>query len=116
MDIIKNPPYEELQRIYNSYFSLQYLGNDISNKFALISLTCHITEKLKEKKPDVTHWSVLYKINKTGGNPVPEDYLKSLAVICSDFAYGCTKFPTFDLEDKKIPGKIKELLSMCTPF
>lgn len=116
MDIITTPPYEEMQCIYDSYFSLKFLGDDISNKFALISLTCYITEKLKEKKPDVTHWSVLYKINKTGGNPVPENLLKGLAVLCSDFGYGCTKFPTFDLEDKKIPSKIKELLNMWTPF
>lgn len=92
------------------------MGNDINNKFALISLTCYITDKLKEKNPDVTHWSVLYKINKIGNNPVPEDLLKGLAVICSDFGYGCTKFPTFNIEDKKIPTKIKELLNMWIPF
>ncbi len=116
MDIITTPPYEEMQRIYNANFSLKFLGDDISNKFALISLTCYITEKLKEKKPDVTHWSVLYKINKTGGNQVPEDLLKGLAVICSDFGYGCTKFQTFELKDKEIPNKIKELLSNWVPF
>lgn len=116
MDIITTPPYEEMQKVYDNMFSLKYLGNDITNKFALISLTCYLTEKLKEKKPDVTHWSVLYKINKTGDNPVPEDILKALAVICSDFGYGCHKFPTFELEDKKIPGKIKELLSNWFPF
>lgn len=116
MDIITTPPYEEMQRIYNSYFSLKFLGEDISNKFALISLTCYITEKLKEKKPDITHWSVLYKINKTGGNSVPEDLLKGLAVLCSDFGYGCSKFPTFELKDKEIPSKIKELLNSWVPF
>lgn len=116
MDIITTPPYEEMQAIYNRYFSLHYLGKDINNKFALISLTCYITEKLKEKKPDVTHWSVLYKINKTSNNPVPEDLLKGLAVLCSDFGYGCSDFPTFGIEDKKIPAKIRELLETWTPF
>lgn len=116
MDIITTPPYEEMQRIYKQYFSLSFLGNDISNKFALISLTCHITEKLKAKKPDVTHWSVLYKINNTGSSHVPEDFLKGLAVLCSDFGYGCTEFPTFGIEDKKIPAKIKELLDSWIPF
>lgn len=116
MDIITTPPYEEMQAIYNRYFSLSYLGKDINNKFALISLTCYITEKLKEKKPDVTHWSVLYKINKTSNNPVPEDLLKGLAVLCSDFGYGCSDFPTFGIENKKIPAKIRELLETWTPF
>lgn len=116
MDIITTPPYEEMQKIYKKYFSLDYLGNSINNKFALISLTCYLTLKLKAKKPDVTHWSLLYKINSTGTNPVPEDLLKGLAVICSDFGYGCSEFPTFGIEDKKIPEKIRELLSLWFPF
>ena len=49
MDIITTPPYEEMQKIYNKYFSLNFLGNSISNKFALISLTCYLTYKLKAK-------------------------------------------------------------------
>jgi hypothetical protein len=113
MDIITTPPYETMQRLYNTYFSLKYLGKDINSKFALISLVCYITEKLKEKKPDWTHWKTLYSINK---GSVPEDFLKGLAVICSDFAYGCTSFPTFGIEDKKIPAKIKELLDSYLPF
>lgn len=117
MDIITTPPYEEMQRTYEQYFSLRYLGKDINNKFALISLTCYITNKLKEKKPDVTHWTVLYRINQSAGGPImDEDFLKGLAVVCSDFAYGCTEFPTFGIEDKKIPDKIRELLRSCTPF
>ena len=116
MDIITTPPYEEMQKIYNKYFSLNFLGNSISNKFALISLTCYLTYKLKAKKPDVTHSSVLYKINSSGTTHVPEDLLKGLAVICSDFAYGCTEFLTFGIEDKKIPEKIKELLDSWIPF
>ncbi len=113
MDIIKTPPYEEMQEIYNKYFSLGFLGNDISNKFALISLTCYLVEKLKAKKPDITHWTVLYKISN---GSVPEDYLKGLAVICSDLSYGCHEFPTFELKDKDIPAKIKELLNQHLPF
>ena len=113
MDIIKTPPYEEMQEIYNKYFSLGFLGDDISNKFALISLTCYLTEKLKEKKPDITHWSVLYKLSN---GSVPEYYLKGLAVICSDLSYGCKEFPTFDLKGKEIPDKIKELLNQHLPF
>lgn len=116
MDINTTPPYEEMQRIYDQYFSLKYMGKDINSKFALISLTCYITNKMKEKNPDVSHWTVLYKINQSAGCPVTEDFLKGLAVVCSDFAYGCTEFPTFGIEDKKIPEKIKELLSNHLPF
>ena len=113
MDIITTPPYEEMQALYSKYFSLDFLGSDINNKFALISLTCYITEKLKKQKPDWTHWKTLYEINK---GTVPEDLLKGLAVMCSDFAYGCTSFPTFGIADKNIPAKIKALLEMHVPF
>lgn len=113
MDIITTPPYEEMQALYSKYFSLSFMGKDINNKFALISLTCYITNKIKKIKPDWTHWSTLYEINK---GAVPEDLLKGLAVICSDFGYGCDSFPTFGIEDKKIPAKIKELLENYVPF
>lgn len=113
MDIITTPSYEEMQAIYNKYFSLGFLGRDINSKFALISLTCYITNKMKKKRPDWTHWSTLYEINK---GAVPEDLLKGLAVICSEFGYGCDTFPTFGIEDKKIPAKIKELLDNYVPF
>lgn len=116
MDTITTNSYEELKRIYNKYFSLNFLGYDISNKFALISLTCYLTNILKAKKPDITHWSVLYKINSKGNTHIPDDLLMGLSIICSDFAYGCTEFPTFGIEDKKIPEKIKEILNSWIPF
>lgn len=112
MDIIKTPPYEEMQRMYGQYFTTGYLSTDINTKFALISLVCYLTEKLKEKKPDVTHYQVIRKL----ADSIPEDQIKGLAVVCSDFAYGCKQFPTFGIEDKKIPAKVKEILSCWMPF
>lgn len=116
MDINNSLPYEKLQELYKKYFSLSYLGNDINNKFALISLVCYLTNKLKAKNPDITHWTVLYNINNKGISRVPEDILKGLAVICSDLGYACTNFPTFGLKDKEIPNKIKEILNNYLPF
>lgn len=116
MDAIDTPSYEKLQTIYNKYFTLGFLGSDINNKFALISLVCYLVYKLKPKNPDITHWSVLYKINSRGTYHVPEELLKSLAIICSDFGYGCIEFPTFGIPDKDIPAKIKELLEKHLPF
>ena len=112
MDIITTPPYEKMQEIYQKYFSLGYLNTDISTKFALISLTCYIVNKLKKKKPDVTYYQVLRKIDSN----LPEDFIKGLSVVCSDFAYGCEVFPTFDIEDKQMVAKIKEILNSYIPF
>ena len=116
MDIITNPSYEELQAIYRKYFHLPNLGTDCANKFALISLTCYLTELLKHKDPDVTHWKVLYSLNKKGNCGVQDDWLKGLAVTCSEFASGCNTFPTFELKDKEIPAKIIGMLKNWLPF
>lgn len=113
MDIINTPKYEDMQRIYSNYFSLGHINADINTKFALISLICYITNKLKEKKPDITHYQTIKKII---GEGVSEDFIKGLAVVCSDFAYGCTQFPTFGIDDKDIPTKIKEILTSYIPF
>lgn len=113
MDIITTPPYEEMQRLYTKYFSLGYLTSDINTKFALISLICYLTDRIKSKKPDTTHYQVIRKII---GNGLSEDLIKGLAVVCSDFAYGCTQFPTFGIGDKDIPSKIKEIISSRFPF
>lgn len=105
--------FEEKQEIYKKYFSLNFFGNDISNKFALISLTCYLVSKLRLKNPKVTPLAVLNKLNSSN---IPSDILESLAVICEEFGYGCSDFPTFDLKDKDIPAKIKDLLMEYLPF
>lgn len=113
MDIIETPPYAEMQRMYSRYFSLGFLNKDLNTKFALISLIGYLTDKVKSKRPDTTHYQIIRKI---AGNDIEEDFVKGLAVVCSDFAYGCKSFPTFGIEDKNIPAKIKEILSDRLPF
>ena len=113
MDIIETPPYAEMQRMYSRYFSLGCLNKDLNTKFALIYLIGYLTDKVKSKRPDTTHYQIIRKI---AGNDVEEDFVKGLAVVCSDFAYGCKSFPTFGIEDKNIPAKIKEILSDRLPF
>ena len=94
-DIVTSPPYNEMRRMYSKLFSLGYLNTDINTKFALISLICYVTYKAKMKKSDVTHYQILMNITKD--KPLPEDYIKGLAVVCEDFSYGCTTFPTFNI-------------------
>lgn len=105
--------YSEMDKLYKKYFSLGHLNTDINTKFALISLICYVTEKLKAKKPDITYYQVIYKLSQ---GVISEEQVKVLAIICSDFSYGCTEFPTFGLNDKDIPEKVREILSNWTPF
>lgn len=104
--------YKELRKLYSDNFSLGYLNTDIKSKFALISLICYTVRKLKEKKPDVTYYQVVNKL----AEGLPESFVYSLAIICEDFAYECKEFPTFDLTNKQIVPKIKEILNSYMPF
>lgn len=107
--------YDELKRLYSEYFSLHYLNtNDISEKFALISLICYVTYKTKLKKPDVTHYQIIMKLSQNIG--LDEDFIKGLSIVCEDFSYGCTEFPTFGLKGKAILEKIVEILKNFMPF
>lgn len=113
---MKDDSYEGLKWLYNREFSLGFLGKDINSKFALISLLGYLVMKLRKKKPEVTFLDTLIKINNAGTKSVPDKTAKSIAIIAEDFAYGCENFPTFDLKDKDIPKKIKEILNSSLPF
>ena len=50
MDVITTPPYQDMQRLYNRYYSLGYLETDINAKFALISLIGYIINRAMSQK------------------------------------------------------------------
>lgn len=104
---------EQLNKVYQKYFSLEYFGKDINNKFAIISLVSYITYKRSKKHPT---WSNYDTLKVLGKGIISEDIINRLAVICEDFSYGCDNFITFGLTDKEIPNKVKELLSNHLPF
>ena len=105
--------HESLRELFSKYFSLSTLGTDFSSRLALISLICYLYSKLKPKCPDLTYWSLVYKL---GNEFMPEDNLKGLSILCENFGTNCTEFPTFGIEDKKIPARIKEILACWLPF
>ena len=47
---------------------------------------------------------------------LPEEFLKGLAIVCEDFSYGCTEFPTFGISQKELIPKAKEILNTYMPF
>lgn len=106
--------FDELRHMYSGYFSLGNLNKDISSKFFLISAICNLTKLAKAKCPDITHWQVIYKL--ADGMQLPEEFLKGLAIVCEDFSYGCTEFPTFGISQKELIPKAKEILNTYMPF
>lgn len=111
--------FRELQDLYSEYFSLGNLNNTqersaIENRMILISLVCYVTYKTKLKHPDTTHYGILMKLSS--GLGLPDAFIKGLSIVCEDFSYNCTKFPTFGLEGKDILKEIIKILKSYMPF
>ena len=113
--------FDELRRFYTDNFSIGYLNPPPDNghtsferKLILISLICYLYHKNKGKNPDLTYYSLIYKLSQ--GMNIPDNFIKGLAIVCEDFAYSCTEFPTFGLEGKKIISEIREVLNSYIPF
>lgn len=113
--------FDELRRFYSTYFSLGNLNlkessghSSFERKLILISLINYIYEKNKSKNPDLTYYSLIYKLSSNLG--LPDDFIKGLAIVCEDFAYGCKEFPTFGLAGKDILKEIQNILSTYIPF
>lgn len=111
--------YSELRKFYSDNFSLGYINatnkrSSFENRLVLISLICYVTHKNKLKNPDITHYQIIMKMSQNLG--LPEDFIKALSIICEDFSYSCTSFPTFGLEGQNILKEIVAILSSYTPF
>jgi hypothetical protein len=111
--------FNELRRIYSDNFSLGYInsGNNrssIENRFVLISLIDYITYKSKLKNPDTTHYEIIMKLSKNLG--LPDEFIKGLAIVCEDFSYDCTDFPTFGLKGQDIIKEAISILKLYVPF
>lgn len=109
--------YKELVQMYRVYFSLGNIPGEVDNKFALISLICHLTSVQKEKNPDVTCYQMLNKITKVAKKTYPDDIILPLSIICEDFLIGCNKFNTCGLKSNKdMVSKIILILDAWLPF
>lgn len=111
--------YNELDNFYSENFSLGYINETNSrstfeNRLVLISLLCYVTYKTKLKHPDTTHYSIIMKLSDKLG--LPDNFLKGLSIICKDFSYSCSEFPTFGLKGQDIIKEIREILKSYVPF
>jgi len=113
--------FKELRKFYSENFSIGYLNppekngqSSFERKLILISLVDYITYKSKLKDPDTTHYSILMKLNKNLG--LPDEFIKGFAIVCEDFAYQCTDFPTFGLKGQDIVKEAVSILKTYVPF
>lgn len=105
---------EEKRKLYLENFSLGHLGKDFTSKVALISLIGYVVYNVRKKRPTITYLEVIKSLSRDA-NLTPE-FINTLAIVCEDFCYGCSEFPTFDIENKQIPAKIREILLSWNPF
>ena len=113
--------FKELRQFYSDNFSIGYLNAPEKNgqspferRLILISLINYITYKSKLKDPDATHYSIIMKLNKNLN--LPEEFIKGLAIVCEDFAYQCSDFPTFGLKGQDIVKEAVAILKTYVPF
>ena len=111
--------FQELERFYSENFSLGYINgttkrSPFENRIVLISLICYVTYKTKMKNPDTTHYSIIMKLSQNLG--LPDEFIKGLSIICKDFSYQCTEFPTFGLKGQDILKEIISILKSYIPF
>ena len=111
--------FNELKRFYSEHFSLGYIDSGhnrsaIEERFVLISLICYITYKSKLKNPDITHYEIIMKLSKNLG--LPNEFIKGLAIVCEDFSYDCTDFPTFGLKGQDVIKEAVSILKSYIPF
>lgn len=113
--------FDELRKFYTENYTIGFLNPEnkdghtsFERKLILISLICYLYQKNKAKNPDLTYYSLIYKLSQ--GMNLPDKFLKGLAIVCEDFSYGCYEFPTFGLEGKNIISEIRETLDSYIPF
>ena len=110
--------FQELKKFYSENFSLGYISNttrsSFENRIVLISLICYITYKAKLKNPDTTYYEIIMKVSKNLG--LPDEFIKGLAIICEDFSYMCSDFPTFGLKGQDIIKEATAILRSYLPF
>lgn len=116
MNDLQNISFEKLFAIYDKYFSLGYINRDISDKLALIALTCYITNELKKKGKKVNCYQVLLQIGKDMPDTIKNTFLKSLGAICESLMYESKVFPDFGIAPKNMPKQVRELLDKYLPF
>lgn len=110
MNSLENISSEKLTALYEKYFSTCFLGKDLSNVLAVISLTCYVTTEIRKKGKNLNCYEVLLKIFKDSPEHFKNTFLKSLGVICGDFMYGCTVFPDFGVKSSEMPKTIKKII------
>ena len=64
MNSLDNLNYDKVLKLYSKYFSLGYLGNNMSDKFAIIALTCYITKEIRKKGKKINCYDILLQIAK----------------------------------------------------
>jgi len=116
---INSLSFEEKQRIYQSSFSVGYVGSgDLNDRLVLISLVSLSYQKMKEKDQSITPLKLLLKI--TGQKEDSSSFysfLESLAILIEDMCYGVKKIDSCGMKTSQdIINKIKELLNTWIPF
>lgn len=113
---LENTNFDTISKIYKKWFSLCFMGNDLSDKLACLGLICYVTNTVRQKGKKVTCYEIILNIGKDYPDIIKNSIFKVLGAVCEDLMYGCTMFPDFGIAPKNMLEQIKKLLDKYVPF
>ena len=109
--------YNELNDVYDEYFSLKYLSCTIQEKFTLINLLALLVYKAKEHDKTVSTIDVLNKILDNKIDNYDIKFIYGLSIIVDDFMQDSNIFDTCGLKSaEEIIIRIKNIIDYYLPF
>lgn len=100
--------------LYDDLFVGVPATEDFGDRLALIGMICYLTNALRKKNPELTHYDVIKLCTKDLW--VDGDQLIALSLLCEWLSTDCKKFPDFDLKPVEMAHKVTELISQLCPF
>lgn len=117
--ILQKMSYEEKNDVFSHVFSIgSFSSNTVNDKVVLISLVSLLYIKMKIKTPGITPLKILMKITgQKADDSIFYQVLETLSILVEEFSYTCKTASPYGLKNtQEIINKIKEILSVWTPF
>jgi hypothetical protein len=95
--------------LYDDLFVGVPATEDFGDRLALVGMICYLTNALRKKNPELTHYDVIKLCTKELW--VDGDQLIALSLLCEWFSTECKKFPDFDLKQVEMANNVTELIS-----
>ncbi len=115
---INNLEYKEKSLLFKKVYGISNFGDDLNNTLILFSLVALVTEKMRDKDPEISPLKILMQITKTYDKTTTVyQMLENVSILVEDFTYPGIKLDPCGLKNsQEIINKIKNILNQWLPF